>query len=220
MKYRKLTGFILKKQNYHESNQIVTIWTRETGKIRFLARSVRLNKSKLGYNLQDFSLVEIELAGNRSLPTVISVQPVNHFKVIKKDLTRIGPAFYACELMLKMTADEHPNPEAFDCLQDFFNFLDQKDVLPARQYQALEVFTLNLLQSLGFGIRLHSEFPVPADLKLHLDSLQKAGFADLERLNHSWEITGQLHEVIRRFVEFILERNLRSESFLLNTAGN
>ena len=71
MKYQKLTGIILKKQNNKEADQIITIWTKEFGKIRCLAKSIRLPKSKLNSSMQDLSLVEFEVTG-KHLPVLIS----------------------------------------------------------------------------------------------------------------------------------------------------
>jgi recombinational DNA repair protein (RecF pathway) len=47
MKYSKAQGIVLKKQNYKESDQIVTIWSYEFGKIRVLARALRCPKASL-----------------------------------------------------------------------------------------------------------------------------------------------------------------------------
>ena len=122
MRYAKLEGIILKKQNYKEADQILTVWTRQSGKIRCLARGVRLNKSRLAYSLADLAQVEIQLAG-RNLPTLIGVSPVRQFRTLVQDLKKTAMAFYAAELMMKMTADEHPNPQAFELLSDFLSRL-------------------------------------------------------------------------------------------------
>src|SRR3989338_8131522 len=111
MKYRKFTGIVLKKQNYREADQIVTVWTRENGKVRFLAKGLRKPTSKLNYNLQDLSFVSFEVAGSKHLPTLISVVMSRSFKHLRSDLNKIGSAIFAAELMLRMTADEQPNPQ-------------------------------------------------------------------------------------------------------------
>src|SRR5947207_421239 len=101
MKYKKLRGIILKKQNYKEADQIVSVWTHEAGKIRVLAKSLRLPKSKMAYAMQDLSEVELDIVG-KSLPTLIGVKPIRHFLGLHKDLKKTAIAFYGAELMLKM----------------------------------------------------------------------------------------------------------------------
>ncbi len=154
MKYKKLTGVILKKQNYREADQIVSCWTREAGKVRVLAKALRLPKSKLAYALQDLSMVEIHSVG-RNLPTLIGAKPLNQFNGLRIDLKKAAMGFYAAELMLKMTADEHPNTAAFDLLA---NFLQQLDLVnPTPDYPFVDSFALNLAQILGFGTAQHSK---------------------------------------------------------------
>ncbi len=149
MKYKKLTGVILKKQNYREADQIISLWTKETGKIRIMAKSLRLAKSKLAYNLSDLTLVEVEVVGRNSLPTVISCTCKNNYKNLREDLIKMGSAFYASELMLKMTADEQSNDQAFGLLTEFLQKLN--DLESVEHYELLDNFALGLSSVLGFG---------------------------------------------------------------------
>ena len=159
MKYKKLTGIILKKQNYREADQIVTVWSREAGKVRCLAKSLRLPKSKLNYALQDLSLVQIELAGRGTLPTLIGAVTLEQHHALKTDLLKMINAFYASELMLKMTADEHPNEPAFELLLAFFGELQSADT--SNSFSLVDRFALELAQALGFGN--------PAKVESHTD---------------------------------------------------
>jgi DNA repair protein RecO len=149
MKYKKLTGIILKKQNYREADQIITIWTREAGKVRLLARAIRSPKSKLAYSVQDLCLAEIDLAGRGSLMTLIGAKPLKQFKSIREDLDKAGAAFYAAELVLKMTADESPCEPVFDLLSEFLSGIDQTAAV--RDYSGVDNFSLQLANHLGFG---------------------------------------------------------------------
>ena len=149
MKYKKLTGVILKKQNYKEADQIITLWSREAGKIRFLGKSLRLPKSKLNSAMQDLSLVQIDLAGRSSLQTLIGAQAIMQYINLKTDLVKMINAFYASELMLKMTADEHPNESAFELLVAFFSELESSQV--QNSFSLVDEFALNLAKTLGFG---------------------------------------------------------------------
>lgn len=179
MKYKKLTGIILKKQNYKEADQILTVWSREAGKVRVLAKSIRLPKSKLSHAVSDLSVSYLDIAGNH-LPVLIGAKTIRQFQAIREDLQKTAFGLYAAELMLKMTADEHPNSQAYDLLHNFLLNLEDEHYFP-RNGNILDNFSLDLLEVLGF------KFPQ--------DSI-----AD--------------HSTINKFIEYILERNLRSESLL------
>lgn len=170
---------MLKKQNYREADQIVSAWTRQAGKIRVLAKSLRKPSSKLNYAMQDLSEVEIHCAGN-NLPTLTGANPIRQFQSLVQDLKKTAVAFYAAELMLKMTADEHPNPQAYDLLSDFLGELEQQPVVNG--YFLIDGFALGLASVLGFGK------PAKADS----------------------------HNDVNKFIEYIIERNLKSELFLIS----
>jgi DNA repair protein RecO (recombination protein O) len=159
MKYKKLTGVILKKQNYKEADQILTLWTKETGKVRILAKSVRKPSSKLIYNLSELSVVDVEVIGHKNLPVVISAVAKKHHKHLLHDLIKMGSAFYAAELMLKMTADEHPNEQVFDYMVEFLDELNLTE--DVEHYKIIDNFALNLSDALGFGR--------PEVIKSHID---------------------------------------------------
>jgi DNA repair protein RecO len=214
MKYKKLTGIILKKQNYKEADQIVTIWTRELGKVRFLAKSLRAAKSKLVYVLPDLGLVEIQVAGER-MPTVVSGRILKNYRNVREDLKKTAIAFYCTEVMLKMTADEQANLEAFNLLVSFLDHLDSASKFNTQYYLPLQVFSLKLLASLGFApLPERSSFRVPANLGPHLNAIQTASFDGCPQLAIDSKTAGQLHQLINKFMEYLLERHIKSEIFL------
>ncbi len=179
MKYKKLTGIILKKQNYREADQIVTSWTKELGKVRFLAKAVRRPASKLNHCLIDLSEVELELTGSH-LPTLIGAKTIRQFRSLHEDLKKAAVGFYVAELMLKMTADEHPNILVYELLADFLQQVNEQDVFD--KHALVDRFALDLAQHLGFGSPKKSD----------------------------------THRDVNKFIEYILERNLKSEPFLIS----
>jgi DNA repair protein RecO (recombination protein O) len=157
-KYRSAQGIVLKRQNYRETDQIITIWTQEFGKVRVLGRGLRKTSSKLAGSLQDLSHVKCDLTGR--WPTIISANVLNGFRGIRENLAKVAPAYYACELIMKMTADEHPDTRAFDLLLDFLDRLD-KDQTEFQAYAMIDIYALNLAEILGFG--------KPREIRSHRD---------------------------------------------------
>jgi DNA repair protein RecO (recombination protein O) len=204
MKYKKLTGIILKKQNYKEADQIVTLWTREAGKVRVLARSLRKPSSKMNYACQNLAEIEIDMTGNH-LPTLIGVKVKQQFQSLHQDLKKAAIAFYAAELMLKITADEQPNTIAYDLLAEFLQCLDRLDY-SVKYYPLLECFSVKLLDTLGFKI--------PGHLHTDLAEMQNLEFERFENVSMETDRIEKLHSVINKFIEYILERNIKSEAFL------
>jgi len=184
MKYKKLLGIILKKQNYKEADQILTVWTREAGKVRILARGLRKPASKLNYALPDLGLAELHFTG-KNLPVLIGAKPIRNFPSLTEDLQKTIIGFYAAELMLKMTADEHPNAEAYDLLAGFLAELNQADY-SGRYQPLLECFSLDLLECLGFKIPKNLDSSMLR--QMNSDQIEEA------------------HSTINKFIEYIIER--------------
>ncbi|MBX4205313.1 MAG: DNA repair protein RecO [Candidatus Doudnabacteria bacterium] len=212
MKYNKAQGIVLKKTNYKETDQIVTIWSYEFGKMRVLARGLRLPKSKLAGSLQDLSLVNFEVTGR--WPTIISAGTVRNFKGIRSNLAKMAPAFYVTELMLKTTADEHPNTPALECFLDFLNVLDHEDNLEIIDV-ALHSFVLKLLDHLGFGTEYaQNSFQISPELFETLKSLRQADLKDIRGVTIAPNLAYKLKQTINQLLEFVLERELKSKAFL------
>jgi DNA repair protein RecO len=215
MKYNKLTGVILKKQNYREADQIITVWTRELGKFRVMARGIRLNKSKLAFAMQDLSEVEIEVVGNKALPALISAKPLQVFNGLREDLAKTVAAFYSAELMMKMTADEQPITEAYGLMTDFLDFVHRADISKLNVYSTVDCFSLQLLKSLGFYIE-HAQGVVdlPPELARVINLLMECQYSEIESLNLNDQLAENSHSKVKAFIEYVLERNIKSDQFL------
>jgi DNA repair protein RecO (recombination protein O) len=61
---------VLRTHKLGEADRIVTLLTRENGKVRAVARGVRRTSSKFGARLAPFSHVDVQLARGRSLDVV------------------------------------------------------------------------------------------------------------------------------------------------------
>ncbi len=215
MIYNKLTGIILKKQNYKEADQIATVYTLEYGKIRCLAKSLRLSKSKLAGSFQDFSLVQIELATGHAMPILISAKCLESFNRIKTDLTKIALVFYAAELVIKLTADEQINTQAYDLLVSFLKSLNQAEGTEQQYYLFLDNFALRFLEVSGFSIEFATHgFKLSQALMDLTNQIQQSDYENIPNLQIDPASAKQIHRAVSEFIEYILERDIKSTSFL------
>jgi DNA repair protein RecO (recombination protein O) len=75
---------------YLEADRIVTLYTRDRGRLSAIARGVRRTKSKVGGRLEPFSLVRMSLhAGRGTLYTVVGVETVRTFQAVRDELFRM-----------------------------------------------------------------------------------------------------------------------------------
>ncbi len=231
-------SIILKKQAFKEADELITVYTKETGKLRVLAKSVKFSKSKLQHGLQVLFLVKISLVGSK-LPRVIGTQVVASFPNIRENLRAAKMAFYALELALKFTADEHKNEKLFGLLEEFLNFLDAHAQDSRLLECGLAKFKIEFLDAVGFRISAdrpkdfsgdigfsnsrggfvfggraddYQNLTIPAYEQFH--ALRAADFEGLAAFGRPMGNLGELQGILSDFLQYHLERDIKSERFL------
>ncbi len=203
MRETKLTAIILKKQPFNEGDEIITLFTKEQGKVRVLAKSVKSSKSKLQQKLQALFLVDIILTTGK-FPKIIGAETIKVYHQLREKLPAMKMAFYAAELVLKFTADEQKNENLFNLLENFLQFLNnhhEQKVLDL----GLAKFKIGILEVSGFGVPDRKD-----ELFLKLKN------SDFNQLVSFTNPTGlaPLQDFLSRFIEYQLERKVKSENFL------
>ncbi len=141
-------GIVLKRTAVGETDRIITVFTRQYGKQRMVARGVRKVSSKRAPYIEVFNRVVATIHKGNKLDTLTEVSPVASYDAIRKDLRRVGAAYYLCELVDGLLPDGQQHEDVFILLCDAFSALstvqkERIDVLRQR-------FAAALLRTLGF----------------------------------------------------------------------
>jgi len=81
-------GFVLRKTDLREADQAFTIYTKDFGKLKILARAIRKIKSKLRSGIELFYLSEIEFIQGKNYKTLTDATVIEKFKNVKQDLEK------------------------------------------------------------------------------------------------------------------------------------
>ena len=158
--YQKYTGVILKKHPLGEADELLTIYTKEAGKLRVRAVSSRKIQSRLGGNLQSLNEVEFETAGSANrrffplgrdgLPVLISVRARTINNYLRENLKKFAYSLIGIETLYRLTPDQEQNAEAYEMLLEFLRNLgdSREEKFPLRSFQ------LRLLRLSGFSFPL------------------------------------------------------------------
>jgi|GEM_PF-1592346 len=144
-----IEAIILKKNVFSESNEIVTMYSRELGKVRGVARAIKKLQSKLAFGLQQLFYSRIEIVDRRKRLTIIGAKPLETFKNMRERRQAVHAALYAAELVLKSTADEQPNQELFDYFLKFLKHLDRSE---EPEHQCYNFFGWHVLALTGYKV--------------------------------------------------------------------
>lgn len=150
---------VLKIVNYQEADRMVTLLTREHGKISALALGARRSNKRFGAALSLFGYGEASLKSARNGNTDLWILQELHssgkgFSTLGYELRRFSQASYACELCYELCSPNQPETQILDLLLTFLHYLND---LPISQHPAMEpvrVFELNLLEHVGLRLAL------------------------------------------------------------------
>src|SRR3546814_12428138 len=83
-------GIVLRTHKLGESDRIVSVLTREHGKVRAVAKGVRKTKSRFGARLEPPTHIQLQLYEDRSeLHLADQAENIDHFGAIRGDPARL-----------------------------------------------------------------------------------------------------------------------------------
>lgn len=142
----KIQGIILKRQNFGEADKIITIMTREEGKLKVIAKGIRRISSRRSPHVELLNLSTLFIYKGKSLPILTEAQVIDDFADIKKSLKKIGFAYHFCELIDGLCPEGQKNEKAFYLLKDVIFRLETT----LEEHELSKEFEQNLLRLLGF----------------------------------------------------------------------
>lgn len=173
---------MIKRSNYSEADRIVTIFTKQNGKIKVKATGVRKIASRRSPHIEPLNYCIFGLyqaAGAGRMPVLTEVVSKECFPALKKDLKRIGFAYHICELIDGLCAENQENQDVFMLLGRTLRKLSRQENLTEVIYE----FELELLRLLGF--RKESDSSIKIDTQELIENL-------LERRLKTMQILPQL----------------------------
>ncbi|WP_298347508.1 DNA repair protein RecO [Ferrimicrobium sp.] len=100
-----------------ESDRIVTLFTREHGKVRAVAKGVRGAKSRISGLIQPTSELDLLLYRGRELDVIQQASLVQaHLARVRVDPGRFGSALEWLEAIDSLTLDRHPDPVVYELM--------------------------------------------------------------------------------------------------------
>lgn len=109
---------ILRSRDYGEGHKMITLFSREEGKILAVAKGVKKPRARLAPALQHFALAEAQLARGRRFDVLTQVRVLNAFYGLRAGLEAFAYANYFAELLDESLEERQHKPMLFDLLVD------------------------------------------------------------------------------------------------------
>jgi DNA repair protein RecO (recombination protein O) len=155
MAAEKAQALVLRTTDWSETSRIATLWTREFGKVRALAKGGRRLKSSFENALDLLTVCDIVFLrkSSGSLDLLTEARVVQRFPRLRQDLAALYAAYYLAELLGEFTQDYDPHPLLFDEALETLNALGRAapDAPPPAVGPRVARFELALLRELGYS---------------------------------------------------------------------
>lgn len=116
MSVYKTKAISIKTSPFAEADKMVTLFSREQGKIRVVARGARRVPSRLGGRVETFTYADFLIARGRSLDIISQCEVLETFQSLRDDPGALRAGLYLLRLVDAGTVEGQKHPELFDLL--------------------------------------------------------------------------------------------------------
>lgn len=239
----KVDAVILRHSDYGEADRLLTLFTREAGKLRAIAKGVRKMQSRKAGHLEPFTQVTLMLAQGHDLWIVTQAEATELFQPLRESLPLIGYAGYVVELLDRFTYEEGQNWQLFQLLTETLKRLasEPDPFVPVHYYE------MRLLDLMGFrpllfecascgkaiqaedqyfsaerggvlcpdcGLQVNVVRPISMDALRYLRHFQRSSYNDAKRANPGQDTRDEVEAILNYYLTYLLERNLNSPEFI------
>lgn len=239
-------GIVLKRRDFGEADKLLTIFSKQRGKVKVLAKGVRRINSKRSGNVELLNHSKLFFAESKIFPLLTEAETINAFPSLKEDLVKIGFAYQITELIDNLFHEEQESRVTFEFLTTTLRNIDlAEDQREARLYK--QEFEVKILELAGFRPQFFTcpKCREPLSEQTHLLSPELGGVVnrscvndlvltkpisslaikmlrflqeeDSERVGRvqtGESLQKEVDQALAFYLEYILEKSLRSTEFL------
>ncbi len=240
----RVEAVVLRHTDWGEADRLLSLYTRERGKMRVVAKGVRRIKSRKAGHLEPFTHVLLQLAAARDLPIITQAETVEAYLPLRENLVKTAFAAYVIEVLDRFTYEEESvHPDLFALLTDtLWRIADLED-----PWLAIRYYEVHLLDFLGFrphlfecaacgqeirpvlqyfspahggvlcprcGDQVKGALPISVTALKYFRHIQRSAYSQAARAHPQSAVRAEMEMVMNHYLTFLLERNLHSPEFL------
>ncbi len=240
----RVEAVVLRHADWGEADRILTLYTRERGKLRAIAKGARRIKSRKAGHLEPFTRVTLQLAKGRDLSIITQADTVQAYMPIRDSLEKTGLAAYLVELLDRFTyEDESENAGIYRLMVESLGRIEQEQ----DPWLAVRYYEVHLLDLLGYrphlfqcancgekieavdqyfsaaaggvlcprcGAGLPGAWQVSMEALKYLRHFQRSDYAGVTRARPEAKTRKEVETLLQRYITYLLERSLNSPEFI------
>lgn len=196
----KTEAVVLSKMNYGDTSSIVTLFTKDEGKISAIAKGSRSAKSKYGRIIDpiNYLLVVFYKKDSREVQLISGAEILDYYPSIKTDLDKLKYAYAIIELVKNLFAEHDVNRTLFKGLVRILSNLNSSKEKPEVSFGRFFIF---ILKQVGYEVQIEKcafcgdENPHTEDFYFHFEKgliCGKCKEQAVEIYKINWELLGYL----------------------------
>ncbi len=195
----KTEGIVLREMKYRDTSKILTIFTKDYGKLSVMARGALKPKSQLIANTQVFSYNEYQLYSGRNFYYLNQAYILDSFYSIRDRIERVVYGQYILELLDKSMESEQVNERAFMLVLKTLQILSGLD---SDFLKLITAFELKYISFLGYRPSLNKCVHCNCTDKLIYFSIHEGGLVCSSCIYESSYI--KVNQEMQEFIKAIL----------------
>lgn len=143
----KTEAVILRRRDLKERDKLLTLYTRDYGKLTGRAIGAKKIESKLGGHLEPFMRTEVCLVTSKTIDILAGAQVVEAYPRLRATLYGTHAAQYLLEVVDQLTPEGQQEPSVYELLCTGLDTLNQQ---PKVNFLTVQATVLKILGHLGF----------------------------------------------------------------------
>ena len=240
----RVDAVVLRHSDFGEADRLLTLFTRQLGKTRAIAKGARKIASRKAGHIEPFTHVRLQLAKGKDMLLITQADTVDAYLPLRDDLVLTGQAAYVLELLDRFSFEEGTeHPSTFRLLTETLARLaSQEDV-----WVVLRYYEMRLLDHVGFrpqlfecancgrvvqpedqyfsfsaggvicprcGVGLKHLHSISVETLKYLRHFQRSSYAEATRARPSPEVQQEAESLMQGYFTYLLERELNTPGFL------
>ena len=206
--YLRSEGVILSHRNFGEADRLLTIYTRDFGKLSAIAKGVRRPRSKKAGHVELGSLCKVFIAKGKNLDLLTEVESRYSFGITHFSQDKANKIYHLLEIVESLTPTGQKNPQVFSLLVSALKKIEKEE-----DFNLISsVFKIKLLKVLGFFSTKTLSWSKTRDI---IEILEEENFEDAKnKLSLSPSSYLKLLAFLDSMIEDISGSNLKTARFL------
>lgn len=240
----RVDAVVLRHSDYGEADRLLTLYTRQLGKTRVIAKGARKIASRKAGHIEPFTHVRLQLSKGKDMLILTQADTVDAYLPLREDLILTSQAAYVMELLDRFTyEDGTENPSTFRLLTETLSRLASQ----ADPWLVTRYYEMRLLDHLGFRpqlfecvncgreIRPEDQFfsfsaggvicprcsqglkhlnKISIEALKYLRHFQRSSYADATRARPALDVQQETETLMQGYFTYLLERELNTPGFL------